>query len=763
MADKIVLINAQKPITGNYTYQPKPAIADTPKLVVAKPTDTQVTTNIDTQLLVKVIVNNLGEEALPNPYLFKRAQDYYIPIDILAVTFISVKLEQVNLTDQFARAVQYNRIFQNSVLAAESYKITFGRNILESTQVTDTPQKSVQKIFFNTSAATDTPQITYGKGLFNQTTNSELIFADIYKVAAENAAISDTLTRIVDFKRSFAHIADATDDFYGLANADDDQIARVGKTLVTWLASTEVKSILMRVVKLDTASVLEQKQLWLNKPLINNVLQQEQTAALVGKSLLTDFTNSDISSRNVGKVLLNTQQLTEIRQSDVFKVLASLSNTADLAKFSTSKILQDSSSTSDVLSRYWQAQRVFADTAQFGTGVNVEVIEFYIARKVNDSTTVSSQTTLNTDKILSSAYSVPDVFNRKVDYIRLFTDSVATTDDFFGAANIDDDQTARIGKNVLTWLASVEQHSVFGSKVLNTQYFAVEQARLQLTKVLRNAFGNTDQLSYTANKLLNSAGVTQDSQVFNTTKPLSSGFVSTDDFSRTVVYNRQPTDLVIASDVSSSLANKALITQTTVGDFTTTQTDFKRILASAGITQDLQVFNTSKTLSSGFVSTDDFSRTIFYSRQLTDLVIASDVSSSLANKALITQTTVGDVTTTQTDFKRILNSIVSNTELVVSAVQAVKQDLIATPEQVRKRNTKVLATEFSQQDVLQKTPNKTLSSQSTTSDVFTFFKFGNRVFSEIATTNDSGVINNQSYFAESYVEPGYAGTNTNFS
>ena len=687
MADKIVLINAQKPITGNYTYLPKPAIADTPKLVVAKPTDTQVTTNIDTQLLVKVIVNNLGEEVLPNPYLFKRAQDYYIPIDTLAITFISVKLEQVNLTDQFARAVQYNRIFQNSVLAAESYTVTFGRNILESTQVIDTPQKSVQKIFFNTSAATDTPQIRYGKGLFNQITNNELVYVSVNKLIPEPVVSTDALTRVVDFKRSFADIADATDDFYGLTNADDDQTARVGKTLVTWLASTEVKSILMRVLKLDTASVLEQKQLWLNKPLISNLLQQDQTAASIGKILLTDFTNSDISSRNVGKVLLNTQQLIDIRQSDVFKVLASLSNTADLARFSTSKILQDNYSASDVLTRYWQAQRVFADTAQFGTGVNVEVIEFYIARKVNDSTTVSSQTTLNTDKILSSAYSVPDVFNRKVDYIRLFTDSFATTDDFFGAANVDDDQTARIGKNVLTWLSPAEQHSVFGLKVLNTQYFAAEQVRLRPTKVLQSAFGNTDQLSYTANKLLNSAGVTQDSQVFSVTKPLSSAFVSTDDFSRTVVYNRQPTDLSVASDVSSSLANKALTTQTTVGD----------------------------------------------------------------------------VTTTQTDFKRILNSIVSNNELVASAIQAIKQDLIATPEQVRKRNTKVLATELSQQDVLQKTPNKALSSQSTTSDVFTFFKFGNRVFSEIATTNDSGVINNQSYFAESYVEPGYAGTNTNFS
>jgi len=154
---------------------------------------------------------------------------------------------------------------------------------------------------------------------------------------------------------------------------------------------------------------------------------------------------------------------------------------------------------------------------------------------------------------------------------------------------------------------------------------------------------------------------------------------------------------------------------------------------------------------------------VLYNRQPTDLAAAGEVSSKLADKGLVTNTTVGDTTTTQTDFKRILNSIISNTELVVRAIQATKQDLVILPEQVRKRNTKVLVTEFVQQDVLQKAPGKNLSSQSTTSDVLTFFKFGNRLFSEIATTNDGGVINNQGYFAESYVEPGYAGTNTNFS
>ena len=104
MADKIVLITAQKPITGNYTYQPKPATAEIPKLVVAKPPENN--------LLTKVIVTNMGEEVFPNPQLFKRVHDYYQVNDTVALTYRSVKFDQVALADQFSLVVQYRRVFQ---------------------------------------------------------------------------------------------------------------------------------------------------------------------------------------------------------------------------------------------------------------------------------------------------------------------------------------------------------------------------------------------------------------------------------------------------------------------------------------------------------------------------------------------------------------------------------------------------------------------------------------------------------------------------
>jgi hypothetical protein len=47
-------------------------------------------------------------------------------------------------------------------------------------------------------------------------------------------------------------------------------------------------------------------------------------------------------------------------------------------------------------------------------------------------------------------------------------------------------------------------------------------------------------------------------------------------------------------------------------------------------------------------------------------------------------------------------------------------------------------------------------------DVLTFLKSSGYIFTDSIHSTDSGTINNQNYFASSYVTPGYAGTNVTF-
>jgi hypothetical protein len=683
MADKIVQVTAPKITATNVVYTPKVVDLPVPKLAVGNSQPVKITTSVENPKITG-IVTNMGEESIPNPYLFKRLNDSYTGTDQIRLRYQQPKFDQTLASDLFNRVVNYRRVFQESQTTNDSYKVAFvTKGLITQFDTQEASAKQLLKPFSDQYTVIDRPSLTLGKTLFTQVTYSEELVKVAYlKASSEIVVSAEDFSRTVVYNRSFQSIADATDDFYGAANLDDDQIAQVGKTLVNWVASADVRSVTVDKILANSTIVAEQYAVNFAKPLLtqSNVISLTQIRA--DKALSTNSVLADTSRYVLSKPLANSAIAVEQHASLLAKILVHSATLSEQKQVNLTKSLAFGVTNTDVAIKTWLAQRQFTNSVASSTQIT-----FNASKQLQHGLVSTEQNQKRTVKSLLTIFGNIDQLFTQVDYKRSFLDFVASTDDFFGNANVDDDQTARVGKNVLNWLLPTEQHTTDVAKVLNTTYSALEQARIQPTKVLLSGFGNTDQLFYLADKLLNSVGVTQESQAFSVTKSLTSSFASADAFNRTVLYNREPTDL----------AN------------------------------------------------------------------ASEVFSKLANKGLVTNTTVGDTTTTQTDFKRILNSIVSNTELVVRAIQATKQDLVILPEQVRKRNTKILVTEFVQQDVLQKAPNKALSSQSTTSDVVTFFKFGNRIFSEIATTNDSGVINNQGYFAESYVEPGYAGTNTNFS
>jgi hypothetical protein len=243
MADKIVLITAQKPITGNYTYQPKPATAEIPKLVVAKPPEQPLVTGTENNLLAKIIVTNMGEEVFPNPQLFKRVHDYYQVNDTVTLTYRSVKFDQVAVNDTVT--LTYRSVFQELQVTSDSYKVfVVNKGVRDTAQLVDQNSKRVQKQFSNLFNTADVPQVTYGKNLLNTVSVTTELVKLAYKKAANDLVTStDILNRTVNFNRSFADVVDATDDFFGDANIDDDQIAQVGKTLVSWLTSTDVRAV----------------------------------------------------------------------------------------------------------------------------------------------------------------------------------------------------------------------------------------------------------------------------------------------------------------------------------------------------------------------------------------------------------------------------------------------------------------------------------------------------------------------------------------
>jgi len=680
MADKIVLITAQKPITGNYTYQPKPATAEIPKLVVAKPPEQPLVASTENNLLAKVVITNMGEEILPNPQLFRRAHDYYQVNDTITLTYRSIKVDLVAATDQFSRTVQYKRVFQQLQVTNDSYKVFVVRKgVVDTVADIELVTKRAQKVLADQVNETDQVRLQPRKVVQDTVSRSEVVVKFPQKAVNETVASTDVLSRTVNFNRSFSDVVDATDDFFGNANVDDDQTARVGKTLISWLASTDVRSIVLSVVKADVATTTDQKQARLTKPLLSATASTDQARARAQKILATAYTASDLTTQATNKRLLDVGITGDVAALLARKTLASASTTQHQLRYTATKPLISNFVAGDQAVIVWDIKRAFADQT-----TNAHLLQFGVAKSLQNTSTTTDQKQLNFSKTLNTGYVVADVFSRTVNYVRLFTDTVDATDDFFGSANIDDDQTARVGKTNIDWVDTQEQLQFASAKTLNTQFTRIDVLSNRLTKVAQSNSVAQDSSVFRTGKTLVSNTNSADQNSKRATKVLLDTSTATDQFSRVVNYQRSFLELVDPTEVVQLTPRKVLL--------------------------------------SPAVATDSFSRTVAYVRQLAS------------------QTTHSE--------QRVFNSRIS------------KLDTGTTTDSAAARTSKVLQTTFTRSDTVANTARKVAAELVTSSDTVSFFKFTNRFFNEIITAQSSGVINNQSYFAENYAQPGYAGTNT---
>jgi hypothetical protein len=684
MADKIVQATAQTIIANANIYAAKPVSISTPTLVAADTSTAKIVTAVESPKVLGT-VTNMGEEVLPNPSLFKRAHDFYHVSDTLKLTYKLSKSDILSgVSDLFNRVVQYKRVFQESQVTNDSYK-TFRvtKSAADVVHYAEQLRNRLGKTLSDSFTKTERFSFVGGKNVFDTVTNTEELLKVAYKKAAnELVTSSDVLSRVVAFNRSFQDIVDATDDFYGAANVDDDQIAKVGKTLVDWVASSEIRSVVLSIVKADSVASTEQKAVRLTKPFFDTGTAGEQARLNPQKVLSDATTNTELVVRRPGKGLVDTSTTSDTKSANTGKKLLDTGTAQDQFKYTGTKILSDQSVTSDAFSRTWQALRTYTDST-----TNTELTFFRVSPKFLDTATSIEQARLNTGKTLSDNYTTSDYFTRTVDYKRSFSDLVDSTDDFYGAANIDDDQVVNVGKTNIDWVTYTEQLSFFGSKTLS------------------DTFTKTDVIANTPKKVL------------------SDQFTKTD-----VAYSR---------------------TGKTTQDTTSTQ--------------DVPAKNSGKTLADTGTSSDLFARTVNYNRTYTDQATNTDTQYLAPAKVLADTSVSSDVLSRIVSFNRTYTDTVNRSEVTSFASKPTKLDTVSTSNPIALSVARPLTDAFTRTDTVRNTPQKVAIDSVLSSDVISFYKYTNRYFADIATTNDGGVINNQSYFAGTYIEPGYVGTNTYFS
>lgn len=608
MTDKILQTSADVIVANANTYETKTVSISTPKIVTGNSTYTGITTTVEYENL-KVNLDNMGEESIPNPNLFKRAHDYYAVTDRFSITINSSKLDTLNgVTDVFSRTVSYNRVFQESQVTNDSYKVfVVTKGVVDTSYLSEVFVKNLSKPFADNYTAIDIRSVEYGKNVFeNIALTEEVLKLDYVKLADDNAVTQDVLTRTVDFNRSFDDFVDATDDFYGAANIDDDQIANVGKTLVDWLASSEVRVIDLNIVKSDVATTSDQKAAELTKVSSDSFTSTEQLVYSADKIALDTTTTSDLQTYETGKTLQDTGTTSEVTDFGFAKTLANTFGYIEQFSYSGVKYLNTEYTVQDVTTTAWSAYRSFDDLASSSTQIS-----FSASTQLLNITSSTDVLASETTKIAEDTFVATDTLSRTVDYNRDFVDYIDATDDFYGAANIDDDQIASVGKNTVDSINTAEQTAYDVSKVLSDSYTVPDVLYSAAYKVTSDTATNTDLVTYSVDKILNTGYLTQETLSFE------------------------------------------------------------------------------------------------------------------ASKSIV--------------------------------------DILGLSETPVFENSKVLSDSFTKQDEIRNAPNKVVADYTVNTDYVTFYLFTNRFFDEITATNDSGVINNQSYFAESYVEPGYVGTNTYFS
>lgn len=672
MTERVVSINAPNIVANKVTYSDQVVNATTPELVT-NVTISGVTTEVTTET-INFVFTGIGEESLPNSTLFKRGQEYVSALDAPSISTSKTFSDQLNTLDSFNVLVEYKRLFEETKTTSEVVDKFIGKTHLDLADVSDQNSKAVYRTALDGAISSDTKTIVVSKAAVDLVQQADQTRIQITKPFTETKTVTDIFSRTINYKRSFSDSVDATDDFLGEANIDDDQIARVGKNTIDYATTSDSKLFNVSVTKLDISQVQDQKAVNISKPFFDSLAIPEQKYLKVDKVFFETKLLSDVVRTRSIKSILDVSSISEQNTKAVSKVLL---DTGLIAEVTAKQIVVqhlDTANIQDQVVTQWNIARNFQETQQ----ITSQLPSFNVSISKLDITTTPDQVSKTQTKIFLDNSSLSDSFSTTVEFKRSFTDNINVTDDFLGEANIDDDQVARVGKVVADTVTVPETLSFDNTKILQDQL------------ILQNPVSLT------------------------TTKPLFSNFAASDSSNRSVL--------------------KGLETQTNYLA-ETFNIDASKLLTSNFSSLDKSTFTTTKVFSDLVLSTDSFSTTVDFKRTFLDSVNTTDDFLGQAN--------LDDDQTVRLD--KYVNDLSTLSDNVSNSIVTVHLD------------------NFTSTDTTYKTPGKVASEVLATSDVLTFLKYINQLYNEVITSSDSGFINNQSYFAGTYVEPGYVGTNTYFT
>lgn len=458
------------------------------------------------------------------------------------------------------------------VLAVAVDNVGFNKFFVEHYVVADHAALGVNKGFLETQTVTDeTTYVLFKKGAIEA----------LHTTEAKSFAIAKQLADVVD----------ATDDFMGTANLDDEQVmvfskamaveqqtvadvARVtaGKRVVDPVGSSEQQTFEVDKGLTENLGTTEVRTTSLEKVLADSVDAGDEFNAVAttddgevmvfGKRLAETFTQVDEVSVQAEKGFedlagVATDQIDFI---EVGKGVEDAPQTTEMLAFDTSKSLDDEAVTTEQLAIGFAFG--VADRAYYGDGPNL--YDTYALSYFGEEYVLEGFPTISFTKDIA--------------------DLVHTTDDFFGAANTDDDETMQFGKTLGEVALTADAAQVTFSKPLADLLAKSDSTQISLSKALADTFGKSDLAIKATDKVFSDSKTTSDAATQNTgkgigddantaeynsfafTKKLNDTVITTDDFlgnanaddDETMLFQKMVSDSFTKSDLAVKTAGKGL-------------------------------------------------------------------------------------------------------------------------------------------------------------------------------------------------------------
>jgi hypothetical protein len=461
----------------------------------------------------------------------------------------------------------------NIVVSAEVDFRGLNQIVHEFKVVIDQSALHLFKNVFDSNATADSQQILFfKKGSTDVTHTSEVRTFSLQRTISEslhsqddfNASVPTDDGEVMTFGK---HVPDDA-----VTKSDVEHMA-FGKGLVEAKSALDVRTTSLSKTKSDAVSNVDANTIDLSKLVEDSVdagdemnaqaITDDGEVMIFGKTIPDGFTNTDEASVETGKSVASSNAMAG----------------DELLPFELGKGITDTPVTSETRS----VDIVRGAIEDFPVTWDYAIVD--LPKRLYDFGYQSEGP--NQYDTYSLSYFAEDYVRQgfpAITFSKSLTDMVISTDDFYGAANADDDETMQfakvliesatsadtkaytLGKDLTDTATRTDVANISASKVASDAVSKSDAASKNSGKTLSDQFSSSDSKTIVIGKGLTDSAQTQETQAFAISKQLSDVVDATDDFfgvanaddDETMLLNKATSDTFTKSDVTVVTAGKGL-------------------------------------------------------------------------------------------------------------------------------------------------------------------------------------------------------------